>query len=260
MKLLTITIFILISIIASHRLLPNSFLTTWLFTSNPHALEVELIGSGFLGLIIGLLLMNIQDRISEEQNKKRSIRFFRKIILPELKNAFDRNPSSINTMSAMNSKAFFDNSSINNLHDVIEKYLYSIHEYIDYVNEEKLANLLIKYYESVEEGYRRGEEFDDLLRKMSSIVEILPYSDPEYIIYLKAVRYSEVDDKEIQILLKTPRIRQFYDFYEKNYKDPKSDLKLQYKNQFIQLDAKMLEKIKTLKSDCEVIRSIITKI
>lgn len=237
-----------------HRVSPHDPLVAWLFIEKQAGLEIELIGSGILASIIGLLLFSFQEDVRKSQNKERSKRFFEKIVLKSITNAFDRSLSTLNISTPMNHKAYYDNSNINNLYDTIEKYLDSILEFIDYHNKNEPAKKLIEFYDSTEEGYRRGEELDILLNKMSKITHI----DQETVIYLKGLRYAQFENEELKVLLADPSGKNnLHDFFDRYYLNPENDLKLRYKNNFVKLDVQMKDRIKKLIQKCDEIRKIV---
>jgi len=207
-------------------------------------------------IIIGLFLLTYEENIRKKQNTERSKRYFNKIIVPSIKRVFRRSPSGLNRESEMNNKAYFDNSSINNIHDAINEHLSEIHEYIDYNKGDLLAEQLISHHEHIEEAYIKGEELDILLRSMAFMVNVLP-GNSQGVLYLKALRYAKFSKKELQILL--PMYKHDEDFYEKNFKNPENDLKMLYKKRFLKLDPKIKKIIKELEKESRQIKKLLNK-
>lgn len=219
-------------------------------------LEIEIFGSGLMALIIGLFLLVYEDDIRNKQNKERSSRYFNNIVTPAIKKGFKRIPSGLNRNSIMNQKAYFDNSSINNIHDVIEKHLDEIYEYIDYNERDLLARRLVSYYANVEEAYIKGEELDILLRSMAFMVNMLP-DNSQGVLYLKALRYAKFSKEELRILL--PMYQYDADFYEKYFKNPEKGLKESYRKRFLELDPKIDKIINDLKKESKNIKNLLGK-
>lgn len=211
-------------------------------------LVIELIGSGILALIVSIFLRKHEKDLQLKHAKDKSKKIFINVINPTVKNTFDRTKSKLNRSSAFNSTAYYDNSYINHLHDVIDKYLGEVKEYSEYNSDDLLSKDLIKFHEKSEEAYRRGEELDILLDKMARAANITIDGDVDRIIvYYKAKEYAKFDLEEVKILLTNTRgDSKIYDLIETYYNNPNTDKKMQFKKNFLQLDFEIKKRIESL--------------
>lgn len=256
-KIILLVLLLVLGLIVIHRIYPVSPLVSWLFIDNQPQLEIELIGSGLLAFLIGLSLVSFEDNIRKAQNKERSERFFKKIIKPAMKNAFLRSRSTLNTNNAFNMKAYFDNSNINNLYDVIDKYLDQLNEFQDYHQNDNLVKTLVDFYSDVGKGYIEGERLDILLVKMAKICRLDQIRDKNRIIFLKGLRYAKFDEKELNIMLEFDPDAGIKDFVNTFFKNPESDTKLGYKKKFDKLDSNMKQLVLKLQEECNNIKKLL---
>lgn len=166
----------------------------FLYPINPF--EIELIGSGMIAFIISLVIYFLSKESTYNQKKTAIKEYFGKVIMKDIKRSFRRSTSMLNTSSGINSKFYYDNSEINHVHDVIEKHIEMIYEYLQYHIDET-ARRLLEFHTECEDGYIKGEELDTLLIDMASLVGIVDTNNENNqtaeIIFWKATNICEYD-------------------------------------------------------------------
>lgn len=212
-----------------------------------------------MSLIVGLSLIKSQQDISANQQREIANRFFKKIVIPHIKGTLDRSNSALNIEHPRNYKAYFDNSRINNLFDVIDKYYYQIVDFDDHFPSNHLSKLLIKFYAFTNKAYRVAEEMDSLLIKMaaSSKLDTRKIGDGYLVIFTKGLRYAKFDQEELTIWLYNTERERFYDLVDHFFSNPENNIKKKYKDKFELLNPEVLNQTKKLKGLINEIESLV---
>ncbi len=159
----------------------------------------NIIGSGLIALFVSLGLHKFQENLKKAEERKQAFTFYKRRVIPKLKELFSRNPSDWNLNGGK--KFYFDNSYANSIADLYEYLQDDLNTSYDNLKIYKLFSLFEQLHNELLSGYVIGEKLDNIIFKIVRIknatVDIQEHMDNYYTRALKGLLFTSLPIEEI---------------------------------------------------------------